>query len=242
MKSMMTAPAPHLEDDELLRLIDEDGDAQWRAEKESHVAMCEQCANELQALRADQQLVHTWIDAAAFEADFTPRRSATTRFPRTAWLRAAAVLFMIGAPVAALPGLRALIADTVTSRGTPADVRTMSLPEVATEAAVIRFVPAAGTFTVALDAAQRDGVLRIRQAPGEEAILEAQLQAGAPIPEPVFGESALRVRNVPESAHSYTLMLPSSVTRVIVTLGGAQVAELGAAVLREGITVPLVIR
>jgi hypothetical protein len=239
MNSMTTGPAPHLGDDELLRLIDEDGDALWRGEKEAHLTHCALCSTELAALRADQQLVRECIDAAAFEADLAPRRAASTRFTRTGWLRAAAVLLMIAAPVAALPGLRAWIADAVTGGEAPMEGRTMAAPEAAVESAIVRFVPAAGTFSVVVDAAQRDGVLHIRHVTGPEAALETHSQGAASATEPVFAESRLRLHNAPSSADSYSLALPSSVTRVVVFIGGAQVAELGVAALRGGATVPL---
>jgi hypothetical protein len=264
MNTHMSGSAPHLDEVELLRLIDEDGDEQWRADKERHITGCQQCARELEKLAADGALVREWLGNAAFEADLPPAQhrspaapaSAQVRRPagtqqssrgywlQSTWLRAAAILLMIAAPVAAIPGLRAWISDAVTGGAPPAEVRTLAFPpDVADEAAIVRFVPQPGVFVVAVDAPQRDGVLHVRRTlTGQEAILETAPQPGDPVTEPVFAETSLRLRNAPESASSYVLVLPPSVTTVSITIAGAEITRLSGTTLEAGTAVPLRLR
>lgn len=250
---MSAADSQHLDDDDLLRFIDNDGDDAWRAHQDRHLASCEACAGELEALSADAALFRLRLDEAAFDEaaagdvvsiDRAPSRQRAA-MPRTAWLRAAAILLMVAAPVAAFPGLRAWIADSVGGPSTPAaDVRTMSAPAaMPDDVALIRFAPAAGLFAVVVDAAQQDGVLRVSQdAVAANAMFETQPVAGETPAEPVVAEGSLRLRNDAGATASYTLVLPAGTTRVTVTVGGVMVADLAGAALRDGADIPLRLR
>jgi anti-sigma factor RsiW len=247
MNGHTTEPAQHLGDEELLRLLDDEGDAAWRADSSDHLAVCSRCARELELLAADAALIRQHVDRAAFEDDLAPPalrrpRRGTGRVPNAPWLRAAAVLLLLAAPVAALPGLRAWIVDAVT--GTTGDAlpetRTMAAPAAANDAAVIRFVPLPGTFAVVVDAPQQEGTLHIRRSSaGVEAVLETAPAPGAAAVEPVIGETSLRLRNTAGSASSYTLVVPPGVRRVTVSVAGTTVADLGADALGSNRAVPL---
>jgi hypothetical protein len=56
----------HLDDDELLRLLDGEEDAA-RRDWEAHVAVCAICAESLDSLRRDAGAVHHWLERAGFE-------------------------------------------------------------------------------------------------------------------------------------------------------------------------------
>jgi hypothetical protein len=252
MNDTVTQPTPHLGDDELLRLIDDDGDAAWRAPRDQHLAGCPTCAHEIELLAGDAATVRSWLDRAAFED--APVRGAATgpaaqpaparqRMPDprsnpwrsgSPWLRAAAVILLIAAPVAALPGLRGWITDIVTGEAGDATVRTMSAPATAEHTAVIRFVPDVATFAVDIDVRQADGVLTIRGGAGSEAVL-----TGVDDALPVVSAAALRIHNDAGSQASYALELPATVSRVVVRIDGRVVADLDAQALSTGVDVPL---
>jgi hypothetical protein len=259
MNMHTTGPAAHLGDDELLRLMDRDGDAGWLSAMHGHVQRCDRCARELDALSGDALFVRGWLEAAAFEADLPPAglhaaaRRDTGRgshspartvsfWPESAWLRAAAVLLVMAAPVAALPELREWIATAVTGSAEPAaeGFRTMDAPAAAHEAPVIRFAPVGAAFSVAVDVPQAAGVLHVRQvAEGDEAVFEAIPAAGSPLPVPVVAESSLRLRNSAGTSASYSLLVPAGISRVDVSVGGVTVASISGAALRDGVEVPL---
>jgi hypothetical protein len=264
MNAYSSGSAPHLDDDALLRLIDDDGDDRWRADTQQHLASCILCTQQLESLAADGALIRDWLHQAAFEEQLPParlERDAAAMGPRlvggdrpvrtsgqvprvhvnSAWLRAAAILLMIAAPVAAFPGLRAWISDAVTGADPAAEVRTLAAPQdVATDQAVVRFTPQPGAFTVVVDAAQQAGVLHVsRTLTGDEAILEAAPQPGEAPAEPVFAETSLRLRNTTEAAASYNLVLPPLVTSVSITVAGSEIARLSGADLDAGTAVPL---
>jgi hypothetical protein len=261
MSTQTTGSAPHLTDEELLRLIDDEGDATWRTERDGHIAACSRCARELETLGADALVVREWVERAAFEAalptrtadgrqaaNATPGRGRALRFVTPArasshrvspWLRAAAVLALLAAPVAALPGVRAWLADAVTGGEAPADVRTMSAPSASPTAAVIRFVPEAGTFVVDLAAAQAAGVLQVGRATGAEVVLESTVE---PVEGPIVSASSLRIPNAAGDEGSYLLQVPAGVTRVTVRVAGSVVSVIDAAALNAGTAVPLRVR
>ncbi|HSJ23966.1 MAG TPA: hypothetical protein VK929_04760 [Longimicrobiales bacterium] len=251
MNTQTTGPLPHLGEDELLRFIDNEGDDAWRAGRQRHLAACQACTRELDLLAADADLVRTWVDAAAFEADLPPA-AAGGRVPHrtgnerrrhvmaSPWLRAAAVLLLMAAPVVAVPALREWVVDSIIGDGATPGAATLAVPESAGEAAIIRFVPAAGPFIVSVDAAQEDGTLTLRvDADAGQAALETLPYPGGASVEPVISEGSLRLRNSPAAAASYTLTLPASVTRVVVTVDGVPVADLDTTALAGGVTLPL---
>jgi hypothetical protein len=262
MSIQTTESAPHLTDEELLRLIDAEGDAAWRADRDGHIAACSRCARELELLGADALVVREWVDRAAFEASLpartghAPARTAHAADPAqgrgrarrfvspdraSSWrlspgLRAAAVLALLAAPVAALPGVRAWLADAVTGSDPVTDVRTTSAPAASPTAAVIRFVPEAGAFVVDLAAAQAAGVLQVGRAAGAEAVLESTAEPAAG---PIVSASSLRILNASGDEGSYMLQVPAGVTRVTVRVAGSVITVIDAATLNAGTAVPL---
>jgi hypothetical protein len=244
----------HLADDELLRFIDGEADPQQQGWAE-HVGSCVRCAQEVELLRGSAGVVREWLDRAAFEdslpprqhpgaAGSTPRRHAPA--PRRTgqgiapWLRAAAVLALLAAPVAAVPALRQWLVATVIELRGAADTTPTALPQqdpAVPGSSAIRFVPVTGTFAVELDAAQATGVLVIRHGAGNEAVLQ---QTGTGKVEPVISATSLRVRNGSGSTASYHLQLPVTVDRVVIRVAAGRTVTLDAAALAAGITVDLV--
>lgn len=245
----------HLADDELLRFIDGEED-DMRAAWEAHVRVCARCAAEADLLRGHSVLVHDWLERAAFEQAFPAReptaapaaapdvvpidaaRHRRARWTRVSpWMRAAA-LVLLATPVAAIPSVRHWIADTYADiRGTGVQPAPATVQQELQPAAVgaIRFVPAAGTFTVLIDAWQHDGTITVQHVAGYEAVL----QASAPGIEPVVSATTLRLRNDGVRNASYTLQLPPTVERVVVTIEGRSGISIDAAGLRAGTGVSL---
>jgi len=230
--------APHLDDAELVRLLDREHSPDERAHWEAHVAACAQCTAEVDRLRDDADVVRGWLERAAFEQPL-PHVHASVQVTRVRpvpapWLRAAAMIALIALPVtavAAIPPLRDwLIAAIEDLRGTT-DVDVVTPARQAAEPVavdVIHFAVAPGSFTVQLDAAQPAGTLRIAYGQDATGALDD------PGVEAVFSETLLRVRNTVASDRSYTLRVPLSVTSVTVRIGTRTIAVLDAAALRTG--------
>jgi hypothetical protein len=163
-------------------------------------------------------------------------RSARSWHDTAPWLRAAAILLLIAAPVAAIPAVREFVTGAIAElRGDPQVVAPASAP-ITTAPSIIRFQPAGGEFLVRIDAAQAAGTLRILPAPGREAVL--QLHDGG-VAGPVIAADAVHLRNAAAATDSYVLYLPPTVTRVTVLIAGRTVAVLPATALTVAVEVPL---
>jgi hypothetical protein len=163
-------------------------------------------------------------------------RSARSWHDTAPWLRAAAILLLIAAPVAAIPAVREFVTGAITDlRGAPQVEAPASAP-ITTAPSIIRFQPAGGEFLVRIDAAQAAGTLRIVPAPGREAVL--QLHDGG-VAGPVIAADAVHLRNAAAATDSYVLYLPPTVTRVTVLIAGRTVAVLPATALTAAVEVPL---
>ncbi|MEX0907650.1 MAG: hypothetical protein WD054_04915 [Gemmatimonadota bacterium] len=207
-------------DAELMQVLDAESGA---AATHAHTSGCAQCADRVEQLRDDAELVRLWLGAAAFDEADTPVPQSALAFPRPparvpGWMRAAAVLLLVAGPVAALPQLRQWLIEAAT--GTPAAAPAPAAVEtLSTQAATasFRFASEGSMLAVAFDATPTAGTLTIRSADGAEAVLEIAGAAGAG---PVLSASGVRMRNDAASAASYVLSVPSSVTAVTVTAGG----------------------
>jgi anti-sigma factor RsiW len=231
---------PHLDDAELARLLDNEHSPDEAERWDAHVAACAHCQGEIDRLRADAGVVRVWLERAAFE-EAPPHdavRPGMRRSPSTPWLRAAAVSALIALPVtaiAAIPTLRAWVVAAIAELRAGDDAAT-TMSQRAPNATIgdrIRFVPAAGSFAVQLDAEQEVGTLRVAHGTDTLAVLDRD---GTPT---VVSESTLRIRNTAASARSYVLQLPLTVTSVTVRIGARTIAELDTSALRTGTELPL---
>jgi hypothetical protein len=263
---MTTSPthsdSPHLDDQELLRLVDQDGTPEWRTRRMDHLRECPRCARELESLSADADLLRLRLDQADFEdaaverpapvgstpprhsplARLRPRSQPVTRASQRQWLRAAAVILLVAAPVAAFPGIRAWITDAAAGPGQqPLAVPTTAGPDgETTDPAVLRFVPLPGSFAIHVDLPQEEGVLEVRQGSNQrEAVVRLPRHQAPDAPGPVVSEGALRIRNLAPDRGSYLVEVPAGVTEVVVTVAGVTVAELSSRQLRSGVALPL---
>jgi hypothetical protein len=257
MTAHTAGPAPHLGDGELLRLLDradEDGQlAQW----ETHIAGCERCAREVALLRDDAGNVRDWLGRAAFEDDLPAvrpsvrRNGAAVRRPVASdswpparsrpalapWLRVAALLALLAAPLAAVPAVREWVAQALgATAGTPAATPESANPSAQTATGTpIHFAPAGPQLDIRIDAAQSRGELVVRRGSGGEARFEA---AGAIAAGAVVSATGVTIRNVAGDRGSYLLEVPAHVNRVTVQVGSRRVV-LDAASIERGTSVPL---
>lgn len=251
MTTQMPGAASHLRDADFMRLLDGEETPLERSRNAAHLAACGRCAAEVQRLRGDADTVRGWLARAEFEATLPPTfpgeadagvnehassRAARRYTPAAArWLRAAAVLLVLAAPVAAFPALREALAgafggdrDAIVPASADAVMHTAA-------PATIRFEPAGGTFSVRIDAAQATGTLRLRTATAEHAVLHID---GTTEGGPVVSASSLHIRNGAGDVADYTLEVPAHVAGVVVRIGERSVV-FDASALRSGIEVPV---
>jgi hypothetical protein len=150
-------------------------------------------------------------------------------------LRAAAVIMLIAAPVAAVPSLRAWFADTFLTEPAERAASGFAAPAADPGAAVVRFQPEPA-YVVEFAAAQQSGALRIARGDRTEAVFQIQGDVGAG---PVISAASLQVRNTSASTASYLLELPATVSSLTVRIGGRTVAVLDAAALHAGTQIRL---
>lgn len=256
--------ARHLGDADLMRYIDAEGEADERHRWDRHLDGCATCRDAAAALRADSETVARWLVAADFEGaatavapaieparleplpatddDGARVRTAPVRVWRDAvggspWLKAAVIVLLLAAPVAAAPAVRDWLAERVGLNRTDAPALTSAVDaHDATAPAVIRFVPAPGSFAVVLDAGPAGGMLHVERSTGPEALLE--VTGGWPGPTPVVAASSLRITNIAAGAVTYRLALPSQVESVLLDIDGRRV-RLDASTLDRATTIPL---
>jgi len=254
--------ASHLIDVDLIRYIDAEGDADERRNWDLHVAGCRTCRDAASSLRRDSETVARWLAAADFENAAPPLKPAPElRRPQPVpatggsqgrsgrrriwrgpvgggqWLKAAAITLLLAAPLAAVPAVRGWVAAGVALIRTDGPVLTPTVDPIHRDAsAVIRFVPAAGTFSVTLDGVPGGGTLHVDRSLGPEALLE--VTGESPASSPVVAARSLRIANATGGTASYRLSLPAQVDGVLLDVGGQQ-QRLDAASLDRSITIVL---
>lgn len=231
----------HLDDAELLRYLDEGLAADEAPRWQRHIERCGPCGKAVRSLGDDSRIVTEWLDRAAFEVDEPTDRPATDTADDTAdrartgtagplglrrrpqftpWLRAAAILVLLAAPLAAFPGVRTWVAERVTgpavesdATGTPGMAPGMA-PD---ESTVVRFVPSPGEFVVRFEAGT-PGTITIARS-GDAT---AALQSTGGEPDVTISPTGLRIRNADPGR--YTLRLPRTTTGAWVMVGERAVA------------------
>ncbi len=209
--------AGHLNDGELIRLLDGECSAEEQARIAGHLAMCPACAQ-------GQEVLHrlaSAVTAALVSGDELVR---SVRTPRRTWrlgaVRAAAVLLAVSVGVAAanVPPVRAWLSARWT--GLRGLVRPRATPGTeAPRSTTVRFVPTTRVFTIELVARQDRGVLTIDVS--ADTIASATVTSGGRGEELVVLPEGLRIVNRPDDKSSYEVRLPGPVTQVTVRIAGA---------------------
>lgn len=241
----------HLSEPDLLRHIDREGDQAEQTRRDTHLRGCPACAERLVAIRRQSGAVSAWL-ARTDPADTRPDAVAPVRteLPRprralaagsrattaaTPWLRAAAIILLLAAPLAALPPVRQWITERVRATGVESAPATVAGELETADPPVIRFSPAPGTFTIRVEGAAAAGTLALARSEGPDAVLRS---AGAAAP-PVVADDVLRLTAAPPPADPrYELRVPPSVEAVRLVLERGTVL-VPAAALDAGTTLAL---
>ena len=241
----------HFTDSDVVRHLDEEGEAAERARRAAHLRDCAACAGRVEALARRSATVRLWLERADDDpraapplpgdhdgARVLPLRRPGSRPGRrlaTPWLRAAAVVLLVAGPLAAFPPVREWVAERVglAERDEAAPAAESLL--VADEP-VIRFTPAPGRFTVRVDGAATGVTLTLGRSETDEAVFRGATRAGAA---PVVSDAALRLpAGAVGAGDAYELRLPASVDVVVVETGATTVRATSSE-LDRGLTVEL---
>ena len=242
----MTEAMTHLSDGDVVRHLDGEGEAAERARRDEHVRSCAECAARVRRVGQQSETITTWLartDPGLPAGSAAQVRAAgaagTTRFGRPRpdavrpWLRAAAIILLIAAPLAALQPVREWVAERIGG----ADDATAPATRTAETAdpSVIRFTPAPGTFTVRVADTAAGAILAIGRTSGEEAVLRGVGGGDAP----VVSEDALRLAGgAAATGRRFDLLVPVAVEEVRVIVG-TRIERIGGAGLEAGSRVDL---
>ncbi|WP_420128608.1 anti-sigma factor family protein [Longimicrobium sp.] len=254
----------HLEDTDLLALVDGEFAPMERDVRLAHVARCDDCAERLQALRlrtsnfsrllADVELPEDFVFPRMPERPrvipITALPSRRTGWTQSAWARAAMIALVVIVPFAAVAPLRAWVADRLgvawsevfggeeaPAPAAPAPVQTPPAPaEAPSSGATVFFTPAPGRFALVVSERQAAGTLTLGRAAGGEASAEV---LGGDTETPLVSDAGLRILNAPGSTASYRVLLPPSISSVRVRIGAGAPVEVTAEDLANGRVVEL---
>lgn len=229
---------PHLDDDVIVRALDEQLAPFERAEAAAHLAACPRCAGRLRQLERRGSRLAALLRTTDFD---TPPATVPSRRPRPfvqrTWVRAAAgVVLLLGVamtftPVQALvmDWLRAewsrLVGDAPPPVDSPASARGTR----------VEFVHASTTFRIEVRSEQDAGTLTVRRGPGDLASADAS-RAGVEL---LVLPAGLRIMNTPASASDYEVVVPAAVTEATVVIGSRVVARVDEERLESGVRLPL---
>ena len=247
-----------MDDGTLLRFLDGEAAADEREMVARHLATCPDCAADAESLRAASAGVHLVLERDLGDAPAPPplprivppasghpRAARPSHYATSSRRLLAAGILLAVALGAAAPPVRALVRSLVTRvREAMAPDRVPSPPPAGEHAALpptpapdevlVEFTPEGTEIVVDFGAAQQGGTLVVRTHDGESVVLSTT--PGAPRDVLVL-PGGVRVRNAPTSTHSYRLLVPAGLRRIIVRVGGETVSTTDADALRRGETV-----
>lgn len=246
-----TEAMAHLSDGEVVRHLDLEGDPAQRGRREEHVRSCDHCAERVRLLGRQSETVARWLEradgplrplsapevraaAGGFAAGASSGRGGPGRREAVRpWLRAAVIVLLLAAPLAALQPVREWVVERIGLAEETTEPATAAAE--AADPSVIRFTPAPGVFTVRVTEPAAGATLSIGRADGEEAVLRGASRGGAP----VVSDDALRLAGGASAAgRLYELRVPASVVEVRVIVG-SRVARIGAREMEAGSRVDL---
>ncbi|HET7233415.1 MAG TPA: hypothetical protein VFJ16_25615 [Longimicrobium sp.] len=258
---------PHLDDGDLLCLLDGEADAASHHDAAAHLRACPACRERMERYRTRRDRLAQLLARADFpvpasaappsaskdadDAKVIPLRprAAPARVVNRPWLRAAAVVLLLIAAAAVATPARAWIAawigrqvDRVTHESQPAPqrprvVQTPAPPVAPQPSAQVRFVPGGGELRVDVAHTQASGALTLVRVDGPAASAEV---VGPQSVELLVVPSGLRIRNTAAASADYRVQVPDGVRRVHVRIGGGRETVVDRAEIESaGRTIPL---
>jgi hypothetical protein len=263
--TMTTATTdPHLEDWELVELLDGGADLRVEHRRRTHLAACGSCAARFATVEVQAGRLSGLIGSIELPDDFRfpvppaapmrhrfgaaarPARRATSTPP---WLRAAAAMAALAVGLAVAGPLRAWVGGWFAAdRPAPAAVvapssDTPAVPRQQTRdvGATVSFAPAGPELRVEFARPQRAGTVQLRRAAGAEVRVEViGAPGGTTGPEmPLVTDNGVRVLNGAASTASYRVSVPRSVERVRLRIGDGASRVIPADAVNAGRTVGL---
>ncbi|HYR07935.1 MAG TPA: hypothetical protein VEQ60_09210 [Longimicrobium sp.] len=257
----------HLEDTDLLALVDGELAPMERDARLLHVARCDDCAQRLQTLRlrtsnlsrllADVELPEDFVFPRLPEAapviPITSPASRRAGWTRSAWARAAMIALVVIVPFATVAPLRAWVVDRLGAAwsevrgifGADDDAAAPTVAPVQTTPAPAE-EPASGA-TVFFTPSPGRFVLVVSESQAAGTLTLGRAEGGEGSAEvvggatetPLVSESGIRILNAPGSTASYRVLLPPSVSSVRVRIGPAAPVEVAADDLARGRVIEL---
>jgi hypothetical protein len=223
----------HIENGELIRLLDGECPPEEEARMRRHLQHCEECrrgAAELEQLSDRFRLALQHGDAAEGVAH-APARAR--RWPRRRLLQAAAIFLVVA--VAASPARGWLVEGWHAIRSlfveAPAPEGPVGAPgiDVGETTAVVTFATVGAEFRLDVLSTQHRGTVTIATDSVESA--SARVLGGDGSEELVVFPGGLRILNAPTSAASYEVLLPPTVSDIEIRIAGRTVWTANAAAL-----------
>lgn len=225
----LNTSTPHLNDSELLHLIDSTASALELDRWSQHALACQECAARLETLRRRALHFAERVSAIELPADFRyptfpstarVRRAAFSRTSAGVWLRAAAVFVVLLIPFLTVEPLRAWVGErwaeiAILLGG--GETPTAPPTRMAESSSKLWFTPVGERFVVEIESRQAGGSLILRTSEGPEGCLGITSGGGGETA--LVREQGLRIRNTQGSIASYTVALPRTLSQVKIRIG-----------------------
>lgn len=236
----MSTEAIHLDDGDVVRLLDDAASPEEREAWRAHLAGCARC--DYHIARESKRLDAVSAEIALLELPAGTRRPmlppATEARPwwSEGWMRAAAALVVLVAVVATVEPLRAWVADGWDALAAAVLGEEDAAPAVASEPAPtsLWFEASAATFSVEVSARQAAGTLTLRRSDDRRGMLE--IRGGA---SPLLSERGVRIETSAGSTASYVVAVPSSVREVRVRVADGAERTVTREEIERGLTLEL---
>ncbi len=194
-----------------------------------HLDGCAECGRRLALLDRRARRLSALVGQIDLPSDFRYPSLRPQRRPPVGWMRAAAVVLVVLAPLALVPPVRAWALGWVSAQWTriadrrTADRRAADPPRAPAAAPAARptssrigFTPSREELSIVVASRQAAGALVLTTTPAPEVAFEIVGGGGET---PLVDASGLRILNVAASRASYHVALPPAVRRVHVRVG-----------------------
>jgi hypothetical protein len=243
----VTNDGKHIEDGDIIRLLDGECVPDEERLIREHLLECVRCrreADELERLSRGFGLLLQRADVIPATTDGTNKRGEETavthtlkpRWTRIRVLKAAAAVALVITAIGVSPA-RAWLVDgwqairSLFSEESAAPIQPPSPSETATAPAVVTFTPRGPAFTIDVSSAQVTGKVSLAIDSGP--LASARVLGGDGSEEFIVHRGGLRIVNTPTSSASYEIVVPRSVSTLELTVAGRTVLSLSEAELLD---------